>query len=611
MKKDIIKISISAVLLIIGLIVKFENGLVNTGIFILSYIVIGAEIIIEAIKNIFKGELFDENFLMSLATIGAIAIGEYPEAIAVMLFYEMGELFQERAVNKSRKSIESLASIRADYANLKIENNIKKVNPSEVKIGDLIVIKPGEKIPLDGIIIDGRTSINTSALTGESIPVDVEIGNEVLAGCININGAITVKVTKEFGESTVSKILNLIENADSEKAKSEKFITKFAKLYTPIVVVLALIIAIVPPLIIKGEQLTDWLNRAFTFLVISCPCALVISIPLGFFGGIGGASKKGILIKGSNYIEKLAKVKTVVFDKTGTLTKGVFDVTKVAAVNVSEEELLKLAAYSESKSNHPIAKSILKAYNGEIKSELIKNIEELSGYGIIAQINEDEILVGNSKLMDNVNIKIDKTAEIGTTVYLAMNKKYIGYIVISDTIKNDSKKGISELKKAGIKHTVMLTGDKESVASNIAKELKLDDFYAELLPNEKVKKIKQLKTDANKKEIMAFVGDGINDAPVLVNSDLGIAMGAIGSDAAIEAADIVIMNDEIIKIADAIKIAKKTIKIVKQNIIFAIAVKILVLLLGALGLANMWEAVFADVGVSIIAIINSLRTIKE
>ncbi len=631
MKKENIKIIISAILLIVGLLAKFDNQLINNSIFIISYIIIGAEIIIKAVKNIFHGELFDENFLMAIVTIGAIIIGDYPEAVTVMLFYEIGEMFQDRAIENSRKSIESLASIKADYANLKSEDGIKKVNPQDVKIGDLIVIKPGEKIPLDGKIVEGISTLDTSALTGESIPRGVEAGDTILSGCININGVLTVEVVKEFGESTVSKILSLIEESDDKKSNSEKFITKFAKYYTPIVVVLALIIAIVPP-IISHSSFVEWINRAFTFLVISCPCALVISIPLGFFGGIGAASKKGVLIKGSTYIEDLANSEIVVFDKTGTLTKGVFEVSKVSSTvdNITNQEILELAAYAENHSNHPIAKSILNAYGKEINHKLIEKIEEISGCGIVAMIKQvniknnttqdnffagnyretNEVIIGNSKIMEKFNIEYSKINEIGTVIYIAINKKYCGYIVISDVIKPDSKMTIEKLKQNRIKQTIMLTGDLDNVASDIAKELNIDKYYAELLPDEKVEKMKDLDKIKSKKGKLIFVGDGINDAPVLNLADIGIAMGGIGSDAAIEAADVVIMNDEPSKIIDAIKISKRTLKIVKQNIIFAIAVKVIVLLLGSLGIANMWEAVFADVGVSVIAVLNSLRILK-
>lgn len=622
MKKEIIKIIVSSILFIIGFLANFQNETINNTIFIISYLIIGLEIVINAIKNIFHKEIFDENFLMSLATVGAILIGEYPEAVAVMLFYEIGELFQERAVEKSRKSIESLASIRADYANLKIGEKLEKVEPNKVNIGDYIVIKPGEKIPLDGKIVDGQTSLDTSALTGESIPRDVKQGDTVLSGCININGVITVKVEKNFSESTVSKILDLVENADNKKSKSEKFITKFAKLYTPIVVILALIITIIPPIILK-ENFVEWINRAFTFLVVSCPCALVISIPLSFFGGIGGASKKGILIKGSTYIEDLANAEVIAFDKTGTLTKGVFEVTKVVPYNnsimtenelikpsITKEELIEISAHAESNSNHPIAKSILKEYGKEIDYNSITKIEEISGLGIIAEIDEDEVIIGNSKIMEKFNIEYTKTQEIGTIIYIAINKIYKGYIVISDVIKSDSKQAIQQLKNNKIKQTIMLTGDLTEVASNVSEKIGIDKFYAELLPNEKVEKMNEIMNNKTENGKVIFVGDGINDSPVLTTADIGIAMGGIGSDAAIEAADVVIMNDEPSKIAEAIKISRKTLRIVKQNIVFAIGIKVLVLILGALGITNMWEAVFADVGVSVIAILNALRALK-
>ena len=613
MKKEVLKIAISSILFILGLLINFNKYLINTIIFIVSYIIIGGEIVIEAIKNILHGEIFDECFLMSVATIAAIALGEYPEAVAVMLFYEIGELFQDRAVDKSRDSIESLAKIRADYANVKKDNTIEKVDSKNVKKGDIIVIKPGEKIPLDGKIIEGISTIDTSALTGESIPRGVETGDTVLSGCINLNGVLTVKVEKEFNESTASKILELIENTESKKAKSEKFITKFAKLYTPIVVILALIIAIVPPLVLH-QEFAEWIRRACTFLVVSCPCALVISIPLSFFGGIGSASRKGVLIKGSTYLEDLAKSEIVVFDKTGTLTKGVFEVTKIvpATNNILNDEsnILKYAAYAESHSNHPIAKSIVKAYGKDINAKLINNIKEDTGLGIVADIDKNEVIIGNTKIMEKYNIDYQKTAEIGTVIYIAINKQYLGYIVISDMIKLDSKRAIEGLKANGIKETVMLTGDLDNVASSVANEIGIDKYYSELMPQDKVKKVKELASSKAEKGKIVFVGDGINDSPVLTEADIGIAMGALGSDAAIEAADIVIMTDEPERIIDAIKISKKTIRIVMENIIFAIGVKVIVLILGALGITNMWEAVFADVGVSIIAIINSLRTLK-
>ena len=547
---------------------------------------------------------------MSVATIGAFAIGEYPEAVAVMLFYQIGELFQSYAVDKSRKSIASLMDIRPDYANVYREGNIETVNPEEVKIGETIVIKPGEKIPLDGKIIEGKTTLDTKALTGESLPREVSEGDEVLSGCINLNGMIKIEVTKEFGESTVSKILDLVENASSKKSKSENFITKFAKYYTPAVVIIALILAIVPPLVIQGATFSDWIYRALSFLVVSCPCALVISIPLSFFGGIGGASKKGILIKGSNYLEALSNTEIAVFDKTGTLTKGVFEVQEVKPVDISNEELLKIAAYAENYSNHPISKSIKQAYNKPIDENEIINSEELSGLGIVAKIGEKNVLVGNEKLMQEKQIEFEKCNKIGTIIYIAINGKYTGYILIADKIKEDAKQTIEELKKNDIKQTIMLTGDKKEVGESVAKEVGIDKVYTELLPTDKVQKVEELLKTKSPKGKLVFVGDGINDAPVLTLADIGIAMGGLGADSAIEAADIVIMTDEPSKIIKAIKLSKKTMRIVKENIVFAIFIKILVLVLTAFGLSTMWEAVFADVGVSIIAIINALRVLK-
>jgi len=611
MKKEIIKIVISAILFIIGLCVKFDNEIVNTILFITSYLIIGAEIIINAVKNIIHGELFDECFLMTVATVAAIAIGEYPEAVAVMLFYEIGELFQDTAVDKSRESIESLAKIKADYANVKRNDSVEKVASKDVKIGDIIIIKPGEKVPLDGKIIQGMSNLDTSALTGESVPRNVKIGDKVLSGCINLDGVLTVQVEKEYQDSTVSKILELIENTDNKKANSEKFITKFAKFYTPIVVVLALMIAIIPPIVLH-QSFTEWIHRACTFLVVSCPCALVISIPLSFFGGIGAASRKGVLIKGSTFVEDLAKSEIVVFDKTGTLTKGVFEVTKIIpSANMPEKEILKLAAYAESHSNHPIAKSIINAYGKNIDSNLIHNLKEESGLGIKVQIESNEVIIGNQKIMQKYNIQFDDIEETGTVIYIAVNNEYVGCIIISDIIKSDSNYAIRLLKKNNIKKTIMLTGDVEQTAKTVASELGIDEYYSELLPNDKVDKMQQISKEKNKNGKLLFVGDGINDAPVLSLADIGIAMGALGSDAAIEAADVVIMNDEPKRIVDCIKISKKTLRIVMENIIFAIGVKVIVLILGALGITNMWEAVFADVGVSIIAILNSLRTLKQ
>ena len=610
MKEDLRKIIITVILFIIALVVPFANEWINKAIFIVSYLIVGLEVIKEALEHLFKGKLFDENFLMAIATIGAFGVGEFPEAVSVMLFYQIGELFQNYAVDKSRKSIASLMDIRPDFANIKIGDKIEKVNPEEVKIGDIIVVKPGERIPLDGTVIEGKSMIDTASLTGESVPRNVSINDEVLSGCINQNGLLTIKVNKEFGESTVNKILDLVENASSKKSKSENFITKFAKYYTPIVVIIAVILAIVPPLVLKDASFTDWLYRALTFLVVSCPCALVISIPLGFFGGIGGASKIGILVKGSNYLEALANTELVVFDKTGTLTEGVFEVQKVESKGISKEDLLRYTAYAENNSTHPIATSVKKAYGKEINVTNISKVEEISGFGVIANVEGKDILVGNEKLMKEKNIQYTKCNEIGTILYVAIENEFAGYIVISDKVKKDSAKAISNLKNMNIKKTVMLTGDKKEVGENIAEKLRIDEVYTELLPDGKVKKVEELLKEKDAKAKLAFVGDGINDAPVLAISDIGIAMGGLGSDAAIEAADVVIMTDEPSKLVDAIKISKKTMRIVKENIIFAISIKIAVLILSAFGLSTMWEAVFADVGVSIIAIINALRALN-
>ena len=609
MKKEVIKVVIALILFLISLIIPFENAWINIGIYIISYLIVGLDVLIEAIKNIFKGEVFDENFLMTIATIGAFAIGEYPEAVAVMLFYQIGEMFQSYAVDKSRKSIASLMDIRPDFANIKKNGSIEKVSPDKINIGDIIIVKPGEKVPLDGTIVDGNSMLDTSALTGESVPREVSIGDEVLSGSINQNGLIEIKVTKSFGESTVSKILDLVENASSKKSKSENFISKFAKYYTPIVVVIAVLLAIIPPIIFKETEFIQWLYRALTFLVVSCPCALVISIPLGFFGGIGGASKLGVLVKGSNYLEALSKTEIVVFDKTGTLTEGVFEVQKVNSVDITKEDLIKYAAYAESFSNHPIANSLKKAYGKDIDNKKISETHELSGLGVNAVVDGNAVFVGNEKLMQEKNIEYIKCNEIGTILYVAINNQFKGTIIISDKIKADAKKAIEKLKKNNVKKIVMLTGDKKAVGESVAEELGLDEVYTELLPNNKVEKVEELMKSKSKKGKLAFVGDGINDAPVLAISDIGIAMGGLGSDAAIEAADVVLMTDEPSKVVDAIKISKKTLKIVKQNIIFAIVVKILVLILSAIGLSNMWQAVFADVGVSVLAILNALRVL--
>ena len=607
MKKRLCFIIASVILFVFSMIVKFENVWINNIIFLISYLLVGIKILKKAIKNILRGKVFDENFLMSLATVGAFAVGEFPEAAMVMILYQIGELFQDYAVNKSRKSIASLMDIRPDYANVYRDDKIEKVNPSEVAIGEIIVIKPGEKIPLDGTVVEGTSMLDTSALTGESVPRKIEVGDDALSGTINETGLIKVKVTKPFGESTVNKILDLVENASSKKSKSEKFITKFAKYYTPTVVIIAVIIALIPPLIIQDATFKDWIYKALSFLVVSCPCALVISIPLGFFGGIGGASKLGILIKGSNALEALADVETVVFDKTGTLTKGVFEVQDVKNFEIEKEELVRLVAHAEKFSTHPVAESVKRFYNNEIDENIIGNIEEIGGYGIIANIENKEVLVGNDKLMAKKNIAYEKCGEAGTILYVAIDNKFAGYILISDKIKDDSEKALKELKKMNIKKTVMLTGDRKEAANSVGKKLKLDEVFSELLPDGKVEKVEELMKVKSSKGKLAFVGDGINDAPVLVVSDVGIAMGGLGSDAAIEAADIVIMTDEPSKISKAIKIAKKTMRIVKENIVFALAVKFIVLLLTVIGVSTMWEAVFADVGVSVIAILNSLR----
>lgn len=611
MKKRGIKIIISAILFVLALVITFSNEWINNGLFIISYLVVGFEILKKAVRNIFRGKVFDENFLMAVATIGAFAIGEFPEAVAVMLFYQVGELFQSYAVDKSRKSIASLMDIRPDYANIEKDGKIEKVDPDEVKIGDIIIVKTGEKIPLDGVIIEGRSSLDTMALTGESVPRVVKIEDEVLSGCINKDGLLKIRVTKEFGESTVSKILDLVENASSKKSKSENFITKFAKYYTPTVVIIAVLLAFIPPIILKDfSTFSVWLYRALSFLVVSCPCALVISIPLSFFGGIGGASKMGILIKGSNYLEALANTETVVFDKTGTLTEGIFEVQDIYAEEIEKDELLRIVAHAENYSNHPIAKSVKKAYNKEIDEKIIKNPQELSGKGIWAKIDEKDILVGNEKLMLEEKIDFKKCDEVGTILYVAIDKKYVGYVLIADKIKQDSPKTIRELKAMNIKETVMLTGDKKEVGEYVAKKLNMDKVYTELLPDGKVEKVEELLKQKSEKGKLVFVGDGINDAPVLTISDIGVAMGGLGSDAAIEAADIVIMTDETSKISKAINLSKKTMRIVRENIIFAIFVKIAVLVLTAFGASTMWEAVFADVGVSVIAIINALRMLN-
>ena len=610
MTKRLWRIIIGAAVLATAVLLSLNNEWLQIALFIISYIIVGGDVVKRAVKNIFKGQVFDENFLMSIATIGAFFIGEYPEGVAVMLFYQVGELFQNYAVGKSRKSIASLMDIRPDYANVKKGDELVKVDPDEVQIGDIIVIKAGEKIPLDGKVIEGSSMIDTSALTGESVPREVEVGSDILSGCININGVITAEVTKEFGESTVSKILDLVENASSKKSNSEQFITKFARYYTPVVVIIAVFLAIIPPLVIDGATFSDWIYRALAFLVVSCPCALVISIPLSFFGGIGGASKKGVLVKGSNYLEALAETEIVVFDKTGTLTKGVFNVQEIHPEGVSKEELLELTAHAESYSNHPISLSLKRAYSKEIDNGRISDVEEISGHGVIATVDGKKVMAGNIKLMKMMDIPYFKGELIGTIVHVAVNNKYIGYIVIADEVKEDSAQAIKELKAANIKQTVMLTGDNKSIGSKVAKELGLDKVYAELLPADKVEKLEELFSQKSKKGKLAFVGDGINDAPVLARADIGIAMGGLGSDAAIEAADVVIMTDEPSKIATTMKISKKTLKIAHQNIVFAIGIKIIVLILSAFGIATMWTAIFADVGVTIIAVLNAFRALN-
>ena len=601
---------IGVVVYIIALLYKSNENLLSISLFVVSYFLIGGEIVLTAIKNISRGEIFDENLLMSIATIGAFFIGEYPEAVAVMLFYQIGETLQGYAVNKSRKSIADLMNIRADYANVLINGKEIRVSPENVNINGIIIIKPGEKVPLDGVILEGSSFIDTSALTGESVPRKVNTGDEILSGSINNSGVLKVKVIKEFGESTVSKILELVENATNKKAPTEKFITKFSKVYTPIVVVIAILVAIIPPILIKDTTFSEWLYKALSILVVSCPCALVVSIPLGFFSGIGCASRRGILIKGGNYLEALRKSEIVVFDKTGTLTKGVFNVTEINSKNITKEKLLEITAMGESQSNHPIAMSILRAYGKDINKEEIKYYEEISGYGVKANIRGNEVLLGNAKLMKINNIEFEEVYSIGTIVYVAINNEYEGSIVISDEIKEDVDKELYKLKRIGIRKTVILTGDNKSVANKIAKLIGIDKVYAELLPGDKVSKIEEIIKEKSKKGKVLFVGDGINDAPVLARADIGIAMGGIGSDAAIEAADVVLMRDKIESISEAISISKRTNKILWQNIILALTIKIGVMLLVVLGLTNMWAAVFADVGVTLIAVLNSIRIIR-
>ena len=607
-KKEVI-IIISAILFAIALFVKMNQTL-QLILMLVDYILLGKDTVLKAVKNVEKGDFFDENFLMTIATLGAIIIGEYPEAVAVMLFYEIGELFQSYAINKSRKSIADMMDIKPEYANVIRDNKSQKVDPDEVKIDEIIEIKPGERVPLDAIIVKGETTLDTSALTGESVPVEVREGATILSGCININALILAKVTKEYFDSTVNKVLDLVENAASKKSTSERLITRFAKIYTPIVIGLAVLLAIFPPIISGEYNFRVWIFRALSFLVVSCPCAFVISIPLSFFSGIGAASRAGVLIKGGNYLEALSKVDTVVLDKTGTLTKGVFNVQKVIVIdkNIKEDEFISLVAMAESGSNHPISKSIQKYYNKEIDTNSINSIKEISGKGIEAVINNKKILVGNEKLIDVPNDIIIN--DIGTILYVEIENKFAGYIVISDEIKKDAKKTIKDLKDIGIKKSVMLTGDVEKVAKKVGEELGLDEIYSNLLPQDKVSKFEEIIKNKNSKGNVVFVGDGINDAPVLARADVGIAMGAMGSDAAIEAADVVIMTDEPSKIVTAIKSSKKTMKIAMQNIILAFGVKAIALILSALGIADMWMAVFADTGVTILAVLNSFRALK-
>lgn len=620
------KLLIGGILFVLGIFVPKTLFIPKLAVFLVSYLVIGGNVLLSAFKNILNGQVFDENFLMAIATIGAFAIGEYPEGVAVMLFYQLGELLQGIAVNNSRKSIVSLMDIRPDYANIKVGEGIKKVSPEEIKVGEIIVVKPGEKVPLDGKIVKGVSTFDTSALTGESLPREAKAGDDVLSGFINKNGLIEIQVAKVFSESTVSKILYLMENAGSKKSKTENFITKFARYYTPAVVITALIVAIFPPLLIQGATFLDWIYRALIFLVVSCPCALVISIPLGFFGGIGGASRHGILIKGTNYLEVLNDLESVVMDKTGTLTKGIFKVTEVNAENnikindfqnnkteLTKPLLLKYAAHIEKFSNHPIAQSIVAEYENSVSKvdeNVVKDFEEISGFGIKVNINNHQFLAGNSKLMNLENITFDKKENLGTAIYLAADGKYIGNILISDEVKEDSARAIKGMKENGVKEIVMLTGDNEAIGKNIAEKLGIDKVFTELLPNEKVEKLEEIYKTKSEKGKVAFVGDGINDAPVLARADLGIAMGGAGSDAAIEAADVVIMNDEPSKIVTAIKIAKKTKEIVWQNITVAFAIKIVVMALGLFGDATMWEAVFADVGVALLAVLNATRVLR-
>ena len=612
-KKVLYRIIISAVL--IGVVKLLPvHGVLEAVLCLIPYLVIGYDILRKAVLGVIHGEVFDENFLMAVATIGAMCLGDYTEGVAVMLFYQIGELFQSYAVGKSRKNISALMDIRPDYANIEVDGKLEQVDPEEVEIGSIIVVQPGEKIPLDGVVVEGTSTLNTSALTGESVPRNVDTGDEIISGCVNLSGVIKIRTTKMFEESTVAKILDLVENSSMKKAKTENFITRFARYYTPAVCYGALALALLPPVVnmIMGNpaELAEWVSRALTFLVISCPCALVISIPLSFFGGIGGASARGILVKGSNYLEILSQSKYIVFDKTGTLTEGVFQVTDICPQEIGKDELLKYAAYAESYSSHPISKSLKEAYGEEIDTTLVDHVQEISGHGVSARVQGHEIYAGNAKLMNKIGVKFLQPEGTGTVVHIAADGSYKGHILISDVIKKNAKAAIQGLKAAGIKKTVMLTGDARKVADSVAAELGVDEVHSELLPGDKVEKIEELLEKKLPKERLAFVGDGINDAPVLSRADIGIAMGAMGSDAAIEAADIVLMDDDPAKIALAMKISRKTVRIVYENIIFALAVKFICLVLGALGIANMWSAIFADVGVMVIAVLNATRALK-
>lgn len=612
-KKMLIRIIVAAILVVAFSLLPIE-GYVKFGLFMIPYLVIGYDILKKAGKGIMNRQVFDENFLMAVATVGAILLGDYKEGVSVMLFYQIGELFQSYAVGKSRRNISDLMDIRPDYANIEKDGKLEQVDPDEVEIGSIIVVQPGEKVPIDGIVVEGSSTLNTSALTGESVPQDAKCGDEIVSGCINMSGVLKIQTTKEFGESTVSKILDLVENASSQKSKSENFISKFAKYYTPAVCCGAVALAVLPPLVRMlfmglSPEWGDWIYRALTFLVISCPCALVISIPLSFFAGIGGASKAGVLVKGSNYLETLSQTKYVVFDKTGTMTQGVFEVSGVHHNEVEEAKLLEYAALAECSSSHPISKSLQKAYGKEIDRSRVTDIEEISGNGVTAKVDGVSVAAGNEKLMEKLGIEFVACSHVGTVVHMAVDGKYAGHILISDTVKPHAKQAIKELKKCGVKKTIMLTGDRKNVADYVAKDLGIQEVYSELLPGDKVSKVEALLANKTEKEKLAFVGDGINDAPVLSRADVGIAMGAMGSDAAIEAADIVLMDDDPLKIATAIHIARKCIRIVYENIYFAIGIKLICLLLGALGIANMWMAIFADVGVMVIAVLNAIRAL--